>query len=112
TPPGAVTVVVLTRVPVAPPLMLPEATNVTTPPGGRSTTRLMFPAPPPPPQLAPPEGVQVQVIPVMDPGKASATVAPLAWLGPRLAARMVYVTTPPGVAEDCPSVFEIRRSAS
>src|SRR5689334_23314262 len=61
-------------------------------------------------QVPPPAPTQVQVQ-VNDAGNVSATVAPVALLGPELEAVIVYVTEPPGVAVVTPSVFVIARSA-
>jgi hypothetical protein len=44
-------------------------------------------------------------------GNVSATVAPVALLGPEFEAVIVYVTEPPGVAVVTPSVFVMTRSA-
>src|SRR3954465_13844812 len=55
-----------------------------------------------------PAHVHVQV---SDAGNLSATVAPVASLGPAFDAVIVYVTEPPGVAVVTPSVFVIARSA-
>ena len=61
-------------------------------------------------QVPPPAPTQVHVH-VSDAGKVSATVAPVALLGPALLAVIVYVTEPPGVAVVTPSVLVIDRSA-
>src|SRR5436189_33366 len=55
-----------------------------------------------------PTHVHVQV---SEAGNVSATVPPVALLGPALDAVIVYVTEPPGVAVVTPSVFVIARSA-
>lgn len=54
---------------------------MTEPPDGRLTVLLMFPEPDAV-QVPPPDPVQVHVAPEMDPGSVSATVAPVALLGP------------------------------
>src|SRR5436309_1775553 len=56
----------------------------------------------------PPTHVQVQVSAA---AKVSATVAPVALLGPALDAVMVYVVAPPGDTARTPSVLVIDRSA-
>src|SRR3954452_23838406 len=61
-------------------------------------------------QVPPPAPTQVQVA-VRDAGKVSATVAPVALLGPAFDAVIVYVTEPPGVAVVTPSVLVIPRLA-
>lgn len=61
-------------------------------------------------QVPPPAPTQVQVQ-VSLAGNVSATVAPVALLGPALDAAIVYVTDPPAVAVVTPSVFVIERSA-
>src|SRR3954454_13900634 len=58
----------------------------------------------------PPAPTQVQVQ-VSLAGNVSATVAPVALLGPALDAVIVYVTDPPAVALVTPSVLVIDRSA-
>src|SRR5688500_12473551 len=88
TPPGAATVAVLLSEPVAPASTVPVAVYVTLPPAGRLTVSLMLPEPPGV-QVAPPAPTQVQVTPVKAEGKASATVAPGALLGPVLLATIV-----------------------
>src|SRR3954468_18266526 len=57
---------------------------------------------------AAPAHVHVQV---SDAGNVSATVAPVALLGPAFDAVIVYVTDPPAVAVVTPSVLVIARSA-
>src|SRR6185369_14442417 len=87
TPAGAATVAVLLKVPVAAAEILQLAVYVMLPPLGRFTVSLMLPLPEavhvPPPA---PTHVQVQV---SDAGNVSATVAPVALLGPALLAVMV-----------------------
>src|SRR5262245_27536452 len=92
-PAGGVTVAVLTRVPVALGLTLAEKEKVTLAPTGRSTRVLRSPVPllglpelmaPPP---LPPTNVQVSL--VTPAGTASATLAPLATLGPLLLTTIV-----------------------
>src|SRR6476469_6141955 len=61
-------------------------------------------------QVPPPAPTQVQVQ-VSDAGNMSATVAPVALLGPAFDAVIVWVTLPPGVAVVTPSVLVIARSA-
>src|SRR5579859_2583160 len=61
-------------------------------------------------QVPPPAPLQVQVQ-VSEAGNVSATVAPVALLGPALDAVIVYVVVPPAVTEVTPSVFVIDRSA-
>src|SRR4051794_11076267 len=61
-------------------------------------------------QVPPPAPAQVHVA-VSEAGKVSATVAPVALLGPALLAVIVYVTEPPAVAVVTPSVFVMPRSA-
>src|SRR5262245_3026519 len=61
-------------------------------------------------QVAPAAPTQVHVA-VSAAGNVSATVAPVALLGPALDAVIVYVTDPPGVAVVTPSVLVIPRSA-
>ena len=61
-------------------------------------------------QVPPPAPVQVQVQ-VRLAGNVSATVAPVALLGPALLAVIVYRTEAPGVAVVTPSVTVIARSA-
>src|SRR3954447_24235049 len=61
-------------------------------------------------QVPPPAPAHVHVQ-VSEAGNVSATVAPVALLGPALDAVMVYVTEPPGVAVVTPSVFVTARSA-
>src|SRR3954465_29578 len=61
-------------------------------------------------QVPPPAPAQVQVQ-VSEAGKVSATVAPVALLGPALEAVIVYATEPPAVAVVTPSVLVIARSA-
>src|SRR5262245_29543457 len=92
-PAGGETVAVLTRVPVAVGLMLAEKEKVTLAPTGRSTFVLRAPVPllglpevMAPPPLAP---TKVQASLVTPAGTASATLAPLATLGPALLTTMV-----------------------
>ena len=70
----------------------------------------MLPAIGPAVQVPPPAPTHVHVQ-VSVAGNVSATVAPVALLGPELLAVMVYVTDPPGVATTTPSVFVMARSA-
>src|SRR5260370_915189 len=92
-PPGGVTVAVLTRVPVALALMLAEKEKVTLAPTGKSTLVLRAPLPllrlpelMAPPPVAP---TKVQLSLVTPAGTASLTLAPLATLGPLLLTTMV-----------------------
>jgi hypothetical protein len=110
TPAGAATVAVLESVPVAAGEMVAETVKVTDPPTGRLTVSLMLPEPEAV-AVPPPAPTAVQVTPVRDAGKVSATVAPVALLGPALDAVIVYVTEPPGVAATTPSVLVMARSA-
>src|SRR5204862_320052 len=109
TPAGAVTVEVLLRVPVAAAEIVQLAVYVTLPPEGRLAESLMLPEPEAV-QVPPPAPTQVQVQ-VSDAGKVSATVAPVALLGPALLEVMVYVVESPAVAVVTPSVLVIARSA-
>jgi hypothetical protein len=110
TPPGTVTVAVLTRLPVAEALTVPVRVYVTLPPTGRFTVALMLPDPLAV-QVPPPAPTQVQVGPVIAAGTVSATVAPVTALGPGFDATIVYVIGNPGTAFAWPSVFVIERSA-
>src|SRR4051812_20251775 len=69
----------------------------------------MFPAPEAV-HVPPPAPTHVHVA-VSDAGNVSATVAPVAVLGPAFDAVIVYVVDPPGVAVVTPSVLVIDRSA-
>ena len=109
TPPGAATVAVLTKLPLAAAEMVQLAVYVTLPPAGRLAKSLMLPEPDAV-QVPPPAPTHVQ-LQVRDAGKVSATVVPVALLGPALLAVMVYVVEPPGVAVVTPSVLVIARSA-
>src|SRR5260370_828273 len=62
-------------------------------------------------QVPPPAPTHLQVAPVMAAGSVSATVAPVAVLGPAFDATIVYVMGEPGIAVAGPSVFVIERSA-
>lgn len=88
TPPGAATVAVFDRDPVA--VDITDAVNVyvAVPLGSRVMVSLMLPVPENP-QLEPAEAVQVQVAPVSVDGNVSVTVAPVAVDGPVLVATMV-----------------------
>jgi hypothetical protein len=110
TPPGAATVAVLLRLPVAEGVIVPVRVYVTVPLGGRFTVWLMLPDPLAA-QLPPPAPRHVQVTPVIVAGTVSATVAPFAALGPAFDATIVYAMERPGTAVVCPSVFVIERSA-
>src|SRR5947207_3357628 len=100
-PGGAVTVAVLTRLPVAEGDAVPVTVKTTELPAPAATFRVAarsLPAPlPPPVTLAAPVVADVQVTPVSAAGKASATVAPVTSLGPVLVTVIVYVTAVPGV---------------
>src|SRR6201999_2166664 len=87
TPPGAVTVAVLLSVPVAAGETVQLAVYVTLAPLGRLTVPLMLPEPAAV-QVPPPAPTQVQVQ-VSEAGNVSATVAPVAALGPALLAVIV-----------------------
>jgi hypothetical protein len=82
-PPGAVTVAVLLRVPVAPEAIVALTVKVAVPPTSSVTLLLMLPLPLAG-QLDPAEALQVQATPVRLAGKVSPTVAPVATLGPLL----------------------------
>src|SRR3954470_22650026 len=109
TPPGADTVAVLARVPVAARLTVALAVYVTDPPAGRLAVSLMLPAPAAV-QVPPPAPTHVQVTPVRSAGKESAIAEPAALLGPALLAVIVYVTLLPGIAIVEPSVLVMARS--
>src|SRR6185436_2247721 len=87
TPPGAATVAVLERVPVADGEIVQLAVKVTLPPAGRFTVSPRLPEPDAV-HVPPPAPTQVHVQ-VRDAGKVSATVAPGALLGPGLEAVIV-----------------------
>src|SRR3954451_2842113 len=87
TPAGAATVAVLVSVPVAAAEMVQLAVEVALPPLGRLAVSLMFPEPEAV-QVPPPAPTHVQVQ-VSEAGKVSATVVPVALLGPALLATMV-----------------------
>src|SRR5690242_5291795 len=87
-PAGAAIVAVLARLPVALALTVPASVNVAVPPTGMFTVAAMLPLPDAGP-LAPPAYTAVQVAPVMVAGTVSATVAPVALLGPALLATIV-----------------------
>src|SRR6187455_154998 len=61
-------------------------------------------------QVPPPAPTQVQAQ-VRSAGKVSATVEPVALLGPAFEAVVVYVVGPPAVTEITPSVLVTARSA-
>src|SRR3954453_22957836 len=107
--PGAVTVAVLVSRPLAAAEIVQLAVEVTLPPAGRLTVSLRFPEPEAV-QVPPPAPMQVQAQ-VSEAGKVSATVAPVALLGPALLAVIVYVTEPPGVVVVTPSVLVTLKSA-
>lgn len=88
TPPGAATVAVLTRLPVADAEIVAETVNVAEPPTGRSTEALMSPLPLAG-QAAPLLAEHVQVTPVSAAGIVSATVAAVTADGPALLATIV-----------------------
>ena len=88
TPPGAVTVAVLLKVPVAAAEIAVLTVKVNEPPDGRLIVEaLMLPEPLAGP-VPPPAPTPVHVA-VSDAGKVSATVTPLALLGPALLTVMV-----------------------
>src|SRR6516225_10242842 len=86
TPAGAVTVAVLSRVPVAEGLTWTVKVKVTLAPAGRSTVVPRAPAPPVGPVTAPPPvaPVNAQLPPVAAAGKGSTTLAPVTAPGPAL----------------------------
>jgi hypothetical protein len=86
TPPGADTVAVFTRFPVADELIVAVTVYVTLAPAGRSTVSLMLPFPEVP--HVPPAPTHVQLA-VKDAGNTSVTVAPVTPSGPALAATIV-----------------------
>src|SRR4029453_8599197 len=100
-PLAAVTVAVFGMDPLALGATEHEAVYVAEPPAGRLTLSLMLPDPAavhvPPPA---PGQVQLQVRLA---GNVSATVAPVALLGPAFDAVIVYVTEPPAAALVTPS---------
>src|SRR6516225_8238982 len=87
TPAGAATVAVLVSVPVAAAEIVQLAVYVVLPPAGRLIVSLMLPLPEAV-QVPPPAPTQVQVQ-VSEAGKVSATVAPVALLGPAFDAVIV-----------------------
>ncbi len=89
---------------------MPTTVNVAVPPGGRLTLAPMLPEPDAG-HAPPPAPMHVHVAPRKAAGNASATVAPVAVLGPALLATIVYVTPDPGVTDATPSVLVIARSA-
>src|SRR5262245_24896418 len=98
-PPGAVTVAVFTRSPLAAGFSVTTMVYVAVPPTGRSTVSLTLPATGPAVQVAPPAATQVQLA-LATCGSVvtgSATVAPITALGPAFDATTVYVTVAPGV---------------
>jgi hypothetical protein len=66
---------------------------------------------PPAGQVAPPHPTQVHVTLPHSAGNVSATLAPLAALGPALVATIVQVEAPPATIVAIPSVLLIERSA-
>src|SRR6266436_4617242 len=87
-PPGAATVAVLLRLPVAEALIVPVSAYVTLPPTGRCTVSLMVPVPLAA-QIPPPAPTQVQLTPERASGSVSDTMAPLAARGPAFDATIV-----------------------
>ena len=83
---------------------------MTLPPDGRFTESLILPANGPAVHV-PPFAPRQVVEHVSEAGNVSATVAPVAVLGPALLAVIEYVTEPPAVAVVTPSLFVIERSA-
>lgn len=79
---GDVTVAVLLNVPVAELTTVAVKLNVAVEPGNKLTVVLMLPLPVVAPQLAPTDGVQVQLTLVSLVGTISVTVAPFTVLGP------------------------------
>ena len=93
-PAGTATVAVFDSVPVAAAAMVQFAVYVTVPPTGRFTVSLRLP-PPAAVQMPPPAPPQVQVQ-VNEAGNVSATVAPVALLGPALLAVIAVGDAAPG----------------
>ena len=108
-PVGALTLAVLTRVPVATALIVPVTVYVSIAPAGTFAVSLILPVPLAEHE-APPVVAHVHVTELSEAGMVSAMVAPTAFEGPLLAAVTVYVTTVPGTADAAPSVFVIVRS--
>ena len=79
-------------------------------PVGRFTVSLMLPVPLVVKPVAPPVAVAEKVTPVKVTGNKSATVAPVALLGPVLVTTIVYVSAVPGTTEVLLSVLVICRS--
>src|SRR5436305_1723293 len=108
-PAGAVTVAVLTRLPVAAGLAVPVTVKTTALPV--PAARLTVAARRLPTPVAPlvtaalPALLEVHVTPDKMVGRVSATPAPTTLTGPRLVTVIVYVTTLPGVYVAEPSVF-------
>ena len=89
TPPGAATVAVFDKVPVAVAATVADTVNVAAPPAASVTEALIAPAPDEG-QLEPaPVAAQVHVTPVSDAGNVSLTLAPVTVDGPLLVATIV-----------------------
>ena len=88
TPPGAVTVAVFTRLPVALGEIAAETVKVTDPPDGRLTDWLILPEPDAV-QVPPPAPTHVQFADVIAAGNVSVTFEPGALLGPAFEATIV-----------------------
>src|SRR3989442_135031 len=88
-PPGAVTVAVFAREPVAIAATVALTVNVAIPPTGRLTVVPMSPLPEAEPHEPPAEPPQVQLTPVRVAGMVSVTVAPVTELGPAFEATLV-----------------------
>jgi hypothetical protein len=110
TPTGAVTVAVLTRLPVASGSTSAVSVYVADEPAGRSTTSAMSPVPAGA-HVAPAAPVHVHVTFDRMAGTTSSTDAPETSDGPALATTIVYVTGVPGTAVGEPSDLVTDRSA-
>src|SRR5882724_5313329 len=108
-PAGAVTVAVLTRLPVSDAWAVPLTVKITELPAPAvmlTTALKLLPEPVAPlVTLALPVVLEVHVTPVRPAGIVSATDAPTTLLGPLLVTVIVYVTVVPGVYVAEPSVF-------
>src|SRR2546429_2813269 len=90
TPPGGITVAVLTRLPVALGEIVARTVYVSVAPTGRLTVSLMFPDPEA--LQLPPLATQVQIALLIIAGNTSLTTAPITSLGPAFDTTMVLVT--------------------
>src|SRR3989442_312101 len=88
-PPGAVTVAVFTRVPVAPGATVALTVNVAIPPTGRLTVAPMSPLPEAEPHEPPAEPTLGKLTPGGSAGIVSVTVSPVTELGPAFEATIV-----------------------